>query len=158
MFILAANLCHAQNEDWYDYHMFAAGVIDHDSYVIFDTDNNHHGAITIGADSKEFFFGQNWGVYTSLVFDLENQYGTGAGVIFIDARKIQKKGIEYGGSGYVNALHSLTDKEYVDTEKPKLVNLSSDPANQPDGYIYYNTSLGKIRVKLLGSWFSLALE
>lgn len=52
--------------------------------------------------------------YARFIIDLENVSSLGTGVIFQDGRA-SLKGIEYGATGYVTQLHSLTDKEYVDS-------------------------------------------
>jgi hypothetical protein len=134
----------------------ATGIVNHDCNLIFDNDASGHGAFTIINDTQKVLNGSQRGLYTEFLFDLENYYGYGEGIIFHDGRESIKAGIEYAESGYVTKLHSLTDKEYVDN-KP-LLSLASDPSGKPDGFVYYNFNTNKIRVKILGTFFSLIVE
>jgi hypothetical protein len=75
----------------------------------------------------------------------------------IDSRPL-KKGIQYMGDDYEGSDQSLTSRKYVDNKKSELKLLTSDPAGKPDGFIYYNTSTNKMRIKANGVWFSIVTE
>ena len=105
----------------------------------FDEGNSF--IITIKNDGIDGFF--------SVIDSLHNQeiiFGNGNGILM--------------GGNYENNYteSSLITKHFFDVNMPILKELNYDPVGVPNGYVYFNPSLNKIRVKLSLGWFSLVTE